>query len=161
MNNIVTKQEVEMLLSGDVTIKKQTEIINKIDTRFSEIVKMIKLNNEWFDYGNCDYDSQDSNGSFDPVGYKDVIYVGGYVNLKEPFHSHLYNEPGFPTWFLWDDNLEQTIENMIDSYNHEKEIKKIEQKNKRIKRKAKLAELQESIRSKLTKEELKAITFKR
>lgn len=132
----ITKKEFDLLYSDDITKKKYDEIIGKIDKRFFEIVNVITRKKgqhapKWFDYGNCDYETENSNGHFDIINYKDNIKVGGeWVSLFEPYVN------SFPTRWLCED-FEQEFKDEVE----EKDIRN-------------------SIESKLTKEEMKYVMFK-
>ena len=79
----ITKEQFESLYSDKITKKEYDHIISLITDRFSEICKkIIKHHNDmWFDYGNCDYYSENSGGYFDPKEYKNFIEIGGeWVN---------------------------------------------------------------------------------
>jgi hypothetical protein len=151
----VTKEEVESLSSIFITKIDYDKIINKINERFTEICNKLAVNIKnkksygWFDYSNCRYDSEYSGGYFDPVLYKDHIGIGGeYINLPEPYDiSEILQTPYIPTSWLWDDNY-------FDEF--KKEAKKAKPKPT----KKHIQTIEKSLKSKLTDEELKYITFK-
>lgn len=152
----ITKEEFLKLYSKNISKKDHDEISNKIDQRFSEIVNFIQPNHKWFDYGNCDYDSEQSGGWFDQDEYKEEIKVGGVINLPGPFSI----DNSIPTRYLWEDFKEDVVKQK-EKYKIEKLQKKEKDKNKREERKQNLLRLQAIIKTKLTPEELKAITFKK
>lgn len=154
INAKITKQEFEKLYSKDISKRNYDAIIEKINQRFSKIVGVIKCNDKWFDYDNCSYDSDESGGYFDPERYKENIGVGGYVKIESPY------EEGFPTRWLWED-FEDEFNTEVEKFKKRQTKKQLDDKAKREQRKQKLLSLQESIKSKLTPEELKAINFKK
>ena len=152
----ITKEEFEKLYDENISKKEYDSIINKIDERFGEIVKHIakKHPNMWYDYGNCDYYSEDSGGYFDPEDYNEFIEVGGeWVNIPEPYND------SFPTSWLWED-FEEEFETEVKSYKEKKIKKKEAEKTKKQAKKAEKEKLIVQIKSKLSKEELKVIKFK-
>jgi len=80
MSEKITQEEFNRLYSDDISKKEYDAIIAKIDARFSHImltlVPSLKKKKGWFDYGNCNYDSEVSGGFFDPEDYKKFIAVG-------------------------------------------------------------------------------------
>jgi hypothetical protein len=160
----IAKERFDKLYSEDITKKEYDRIIDDINGRFAEIV--YKLNPEikhkgWFDYGNCNYDSSVSGGYFDPEKYKQFIEVGGeeHSGFPEPYNmcEGYYN--GFPTRWLWEDFEEEMLKT-VNECKQKKINDKIKAKIKKEELKKKKAEFKEIITSKLTKEELKYITFK-
>jgi hypothetical protein len=152
----ITKKEFDSLYSDDITKKEYDRIINKIDNRFSEIMMTLLPNptKGWFDYGNCNYDSEESGGYFDPHWYKEEIEIGGECSyLPDPFGEYI------PTRWLWEDFQ---VEFAKEKAGHRKalEIAKTKKKKAAEKLKLKKEKLRKSIEKKLTKEELKAIKFK-
>lgn len=147
----ITKKEVESLLNPNITVKRYHEIITKIDTKFDEICAklLVKISpsRSWYDYDTVNYDAENPIGFFDPVCYKEFIFIDG---------EHIYSKTDdmkFPTKWLWEKNWEKELEKNIEQFHNKKygKIKKnIEYKNKLVK----------SIKNKLTKEELKLILFK-
>ena len=156
----ITKGEFDSLYSSKITKREYDSIIGEIDSRFSEIVLKMKPDLEregWFDYGNCNYNSENSNGYFDIDDYNKYIDVGGEgANLPQP-----YEDWGncFPTRWLWQD-FEEEFKKEVEKYKKEKESKKSQGKIKRYELKQRKAEFRTIIESKLTKEELKYVCFK-
>lgn len=152
----ITKKEFDALYDPNITLRKYEEIIGKIDERFSEIVLTILPDirkKGWYDYGNCSYEDENSNGSFDPDEYKDEISVGGeFALLPEPYDC----DNSFPTRWLWED-FEDEFVSEISKYKSKKEREKLLAKQKRDALKAKKEAIWESVKKKLTKEELKYI----
>lgn len=164
---MITKEDFDKLYSDDISKKEYDRIISLIEGRVQEIVRLIfpqiYKGRNWWDYSNCYYSDEGSNGYFDPEEYKEEISIGGENSFPEP-----YNEPptdgngSFPTRWLWTDN-----EDIKKEFNSE--IQKIKQadlkekqdaKQKREEAKIRKAKFKEIIKSKLTKEELKYINFK-
>ena len=154
----ITKEEYYKLFTPDITKLRYDEIINKIDKRFAEIVLVIAKIDRlrgWFDYGNCDYDSEESGGWFDPEKYKFNIDVGGRgVKMPKPFDNC-----SFPTRWLWEDFEDEFKQAVYDAKMQDKQ-KKSEAAAAREDLKNRKAKMKEIITAKLTKEELKYITFK-
>jgi len=153
----ITKEEIDSLKTGDISVKAYNEIKSRVDERFSEIIKLLKDDDEWFDYGNL---GEHTEGYFDPKEYSECIEVGGKITLIEPFNSYLYCQPAFPTRFLYEDNVEEQIKSIVSDYEIQIVRDKENKKKKREDRKARLEILKTSITSKLTDEELKIINFK-
>lgn len=164
----ITQEQFNRIYSKNITKKEYDDIITQINERFNEICNKILLKNpgRWFDYSNCGYGSEYSNGYFDPEEYKMEISIGGeYAKLPEPFYSYPYEDKDsclencFPTRWLWED-FEEEFKTQVDKYKLEILKEKESTKNKRQELKNKKSEFKKIIRSKLTKEELKYICFK-
>jgi hypothetical protein len=155
----ITKKEFESLYNPKTTIRKYNEILSKIDERFGEIVLTIipdVTKKGWFDYGNCGYEGDASEGKFDLDEYKKEITVGGeYAFLPEPYGCN----NSFPTRWLWED-FEDEFKKSVDDYNEELVTVKLDKKLKRIELEKRKEKFHRIIESKLTKEELKYISFK-
>lgn len=152
---MITKEEFDSLYSDEITKKQYDEIVNRINLRFVEICnKFLRKKNKtaWFDYGNASYDySDDINGYFNPQLYQD--YVGILGESIEPPPGYGYE---FPTRWLWEEHWEAEMKAEVALI----EDVKLKKKEQQAKRKEYLATLRESIKSKLTSEELKVIKFK-
>jgi len=153
----ITKEEFYSLFSDDISKKKYDDIIGRIVDRVDEVWKNIlnlqgrKLN--WYNYDNGD--GEDSDGSFDPEIYKENITFTGEWSGRDfdlPYKDYI------PTSFLWEDYEEKVLKD-IQSYNDDKEKKKIEAAAKRIEFKERRKVMIASIKSKLTNEELRFIRF--
>lgn len=164
----ITKEQFNRIYSKNVSKRDFDNIISKIDERFAEICGLILLKNpkRWFDYANCTYDSENSNGYFDPEEYKLEIPIGGeYANLPEPFQSYPDEdrdsclENCFPTRWLWED-FEEEFKTRVDKYKLKILKDKEVAKNKRQELKNRKLEAKGAIRSKLSKEELKYVKFR-
>lgn len=154
----ITKEEFDKLYTDDITKKEFDRIIRKIDDRFGEIY--LTLNPDikkrgWFDYENCNYESEVSGGYFDHIEYKEYIGIGGeYSELPMPYEYEI------PTRWLWEENFGVEFKKEVSEYEKTIELKKKKVKVAEDKRKLKKEKLQKSIAQKLTKEELKIINFK-
>lgn len=153
----ITQKEFDSLYSDSITKKDYDAIITKIDTRFTEIVTYLNpkvLENGWFDYDNCSYGSDGSNGFFEPERYKKEIGIGGECpELKYPYGSYI------PTRWLWEDFKEE-FDRETTAYEKNVEAKKLKEKTEVLKQELGKKELQKSIKAKLTKDELKVISFR-
>jgi len=166
----ITKEQFDKLYSDNVSKREYDETIHLIYERFEEIVKKIlpKRQRQWFDYQNCGYDNDTSTGYFNPNTYKLEIGIGGeYADLPEPYNMGSgieggYLENSFPTRWLWTDDEEwlKEFNTNIEKYKQEKLQEKKLAKQKRDELKKRKAMFRGIIKSKLTKEELKYITFK-
>lgn len=154
----ITKEQFERIYYDLITVAELNDTVAAIDKRFSQIMDHIIYNKkhhcQWYDYDNCDYDSEDSHGSFDKERYKDDILFGG-ENLKVP---EPYQE-SFPTRWLWEDFEEEFAREVEKALQENLRVKKQTQE-KYAKRKADKQALIETIKSKLTPEELKLVKFK-
>jgi hypothetical protein len=155
----ITKKEFDSLYDSNITHKQYNKILEKIDKRFQEIVlTMIPgvRKKGWYDYGNCSYEGENSNGSFDPDEYKDEISVGGeFALLPEPYRC----DNSFPTRWLWED-FEEEFNDTVLKYKLEEEKESLIQKQNREALKLKKTMIWESVKQKLTKEELKYVCLK-
>lgn len=154
----ITQEQFKSLYSDDITKKEYDRIIGLIDDRFAEICDKFVIRKpskaSWYDYGNVEYDVEDSRGYFDPQSYNETIEIGGEWIDPPQGYDH-----SIPTRWLWEDfetELAETIAAAVKAAEEAKNKKK-EQKIEKDKRKQKL---QESILLKLTEEELKIISFK-
>lgn len=159
MNYKFTDKEFNELFSSDISVKHQKELVRKAENRFAYIIpalyKILEREVSWFDYDNG---HGETDGYFDPVAYSQEIDYEG--NFGAP-HKNTYNfdkyDYSIPISWL-KDNFEESVKNeydkfqsdMIDKKNYEKKRK--EEAIETAKEKAKLME--ESIKSKLTPEEL-------
>jgi len=147
----ITKEEFDALFLDDISKKKYDDIINRIEERVDEVWKNIlklqgkKLN--WYDY---------DTGSFDPVSCKENITFDGEWSGRDydvPYDDYI------PTNFLWEDYEKEVLKD-IQSYKDNKKIKELEAVSKRLELKERRKVMIVSIKSKLTKEELRFIKFK-
>jgi len=150
----LTRKEVESLISDTITKQKYDRVSGKINRRFSEIMISLNPHSDWFDYGNCNYDSEESGGYFDPIEYEEEIIIGGHsAELPRPYLDVI------PTRWLWED-FESEYKKTIADYNKKIKANKIKRATVAKKLKIKKAVLKKSITAKLTAAELKIIKFK-
>jgi len=155
---MITKEQFYSLYSDDITKKQYDKIIEKIDERFTEICKRFVIKTDkyepWYDYGNAIFEDETSKGFFDPQEYKSDIRIIG---------EHLNPPPGydwsFPTRWLWED-FEEELKQTVKNFKEQEKARKEKQKKQREERKEQVKILRESIKSKLTPQELKIIKFK-
>lgn len=162
MKNIITEERVLKLNDPRITKREYDAIIGEIGERvdyvWRELLKISGRKLNWYAFHNDVYDGEgngSSGGRFDPE------IDGKFIELSGDYTSRGFDGVfayGFPTRFLWtDDNIwQQEVLNHVDQ---KKKLREAEKKR------AELAEIEhkkiiESIKSKLTKEELKYITFK-
>jgi hypothetical protein len=159
----ITKEEFDALFLDDISKKKYDDIIHRIDKIVNEvwrnILKLQRRQLNWYDYDNhCGWDDNGDpiDGSFDPVNYKENITFTGEWSGRDddmPYNDYI------PTNFLWEDYEEKVLKD-IQSYKDNKGIKRIEAASKRLELKERRKVMIASIKSKLTKEELRFIKFK-
>lgn len=143
---IVTKQEFDSLYTDTITKKEYYRVIKKINKRMDEIVRGIATDLEWWDYGNAPSSADNGTGYFDDAAYKKDVEICGEFSLEDPFNSHRL----IPTSWLWEDFEEE----------YKKEVEKdrlIEERKKKKKKEPNT--IRESIKNKLTAEELKYVKF--
>ena len=166
MSNTITKEQFENLYTDDITKKEFDSITEKIDERFYEVIVNIvgKENLSWVDYDNGD-SSAEIDGHFDAIYYREgITFTGeGNGNKGQKLFSEFYEtlDGEFPVNWLWEKDYKKQYEKLVNAIRIEKEQEKAKAKESREKRKARLESLQNSIRKKLTKEELSVITFKK
>ena len=179
MKNI-TKKEFGSLLSLSPRSEQYKEIIFKIEPIIQNILnKLVKpkngSKNPWVAYSNR---RGANRGSFNPKLYKtSIIMIGGAVEVS-PILKGRYVEGRYtffiPTKWLWEDSSKiieefrkkqrQELADLKAKEKRENERIKRRDKNhleKIIKKRENRNRLIESIKSKLEKEELKIVIFKR
>ncbi len=154
----ILKEDFDVLYSGSITKNHYDEIIDAITNRVNYIVhkiaKQTDRNRFWWDFDNCQYDSEKSGGEFDPKQYKENIGIGGeYFNFPE-----IYDE-GFPTRWLWEDFEEEFAAEVQKAKGEKLSLKEKERQKRKI-RKQRNEALQASAKAKLTPEEWKAVRLK-
>lgn len=156
------KKQFEKLSDKNITKLEYDEIISEITNRCDEIIKKISTNFTWWDFENYDYDSHDS-GYFDLNSYQEEIGITGQFKIPNPYGLHGYQGfcCGFPTRWLWEDNWFEEFKKEVSKEKDFVQAEKERKKQLRIDRKKRYAELHKSIKEKLTKEELKSISFKK
>lgn len=149
----ITKEEFDNLYSDTISKKDYDYIDAKIDMRFAEIISGIRTNNGWFDYSN-EGGKYGPGGTFDKEDYKENIRFTGEAKVPFPYSDDI------PTRWLWED-FEEEFRREVEKDKEREQDKKEKTKIQRQARKQKLLELQESIKNKLTKDELRAVSFKK
>lgn len=158
----ITQEEFDSIYSDDISKKNYDIIIGKINDRFSFVMTTIcpSLKKKgWFDYGNLSWERDGHAGHFDPEWYKEEIELGGEdFDLSAPYGGA---EPTWiPTKWLWEDDFKEQFDSEVKKAALEEKLEKEKLKKKREEKKAKKSEMKKLISSKLTKEELKFVTFK-
>lgn len=162
----ITKEQFNKLYSDDIKKKEYDQIVSQIDERFFEIAVTIvgKGNLHWIDYDNGDTKSE-IDGHFDTDQHRHVIsFTGeGKRNKGQRKFYEFYNmlDGEIPIQWLWEEDFKEQYEKLVQEDKIKEQEKKDKAKAKRKKRKEHLTKLQESIKNKLTKEELSAIIFKK
>lgn len=156
----IDKQIFDSLFDENTPVGKYKTNLNLCDRRVVEVVllvfKDITKGANWFDFDNR---SEDEDGEFDPEEYEEEIRFCGQFPDYEPYGS---GEIYIPTRWLWTDDEEIIAEynRNVEKYRQEEIARKVKEKAKRDDKKKIKLEMQEIIKSKLSKEELKYITFK-
>lgn len=153
----MTKERFNKLSSDNITKKEYDQILAEIDGESDDIWRFITTESgatlDWWIFGN----DIEGKGDFDPFSYNKFISIIGEntISYQNPYYE------GFPTELLWDENWRETVKNEIEKSKKEINEKKLKIKLNRENKKGYRAELKKIIQSKLTKEELKVITFKK
>ena len=158
----ITKEQFDKLYSDDISKKEYDKLIENIEDRVNkiwrQICKISKRKLEWWAFEN-DVDLGHGNGStggeFDPKEYRDFITIIGDVT-----RSGSEYDDGFPTRFLWQDDFEEEVVRSLEADKVEQLNEKQLAKQKREELKIRKEKFKTIIKSKLTKEEFKYITFK-
>jgi hypothetical protein len=161
MTEIVSKDRVDKLKDPNISKREYDLIIGDIGRRvdyiWTTLLKISARNYGWFYFQNgCD----DDGGTFNPHIDEEFIELIGEYSGNDKING-IFSD-GFPTRFLWTNN-EDWKKEVLDHISNNKlnlENEKIKNKEKRETTKIKRKQLIESIKSKLTKEELKVIKFK-
>ena len=149
----IDRKDFEALLDENISKKRYDEIIESIDQRFWEIMIKLCSKLEWADYANG---YRNRNGEFCPQEYREEIEVMGAFIMPEPYSSSM----SFPTRWLWEDTFKQEFDKEVKAYKDSEKVKKAQAKLKAQARKAEVEKLKASIKTKLTKEELRIVKFK-
>jgi len=162
----ITKELVHKLNDENITKREYDDIVDEIGKRVDHIWKtLLKISNRkyrWSAFQNHEQRPQTRSGfggCFDPENDGDFIRLdGGFI--CHSFDGDFFD--GFPTRFLWtDDDIWKS-----EVLNHIKQNKiKLDQEDRDKKKKAEAKKIErnkiiESIKSKLSKEELKYVSFK-
>ena len=154
---MITEEQFNKLYDENVTVKEQKEILSLIDKRFSYLMMdllEIRGRGGWFDYSNG---YGESDGYFNQYEYKEhITFDGDNLKTNEPFGYDI------PTRWLWTPDAEvlEEYNREVQEYKNEQLAKKEKAKKTREELKIKKSERKQIINAKLTKEELKFISFK-
>lgn len=164
---MITKENIDSLLSDDITKKEYDRLIELINQRVDEIWKYIlKVSNRKFGWYSFSNDHEYDNGNGSDGGYFDPKEDSEYITLIGDFNSfrgisEFYDyHNGFPTELLWKTDWKEIIDHETSEAIRKDEEKKILEKSKILEKKERKEKLIESIKNKLTKEELSVIKFK-
>lgn len=160
------KRAVERMISGEMSLKEFSDIEKQISERLNyfmwKAAEISGVTLSWWDYNNGDSESE-ADGHFDPKIYVDKVNIEGQYQGKSDNNMLFdgYFSDGLPMEILYIDVEEKINKDLKDlqasiedtKKKEEKEAKLKEQKDKDFKA------LVESIRSKLTPEELKIVKF--
>jgi hypothetical protein len=144
----INKSEFDELGVYNLTVVRQKEILKRIDQAFYDTIVSMSIDVSWVDYDNG-YDESD--GHFDVECYSEEVRYDGDIKLKPEFENDFGS---FPTRWLWEDTTKEFAD-IKKSYEDriEKDVKK---KGEMLQKRK---EVMESIKGKLSKEELKYIKF--
>ena len=165
----ITKEEFDSLYSSTILKSEYDRIIRQINTRFSEVVRLVCGGRGWFTYGNYDDNSEGDDGEFDLDKYKTDIDVSGSCDFPSPYLNVYEGRGRIPTRWLWTDDADILVEfnGEVEKAKLALEQKKLANKQRRLAEKIKHKlfaekrdEMQKSIKSKLTPEELRYIHFR-
>lgn len=160
------KSVVERMTSGEMSLKEFSDIEKQISDRLNyfmwKAAEIAGVVLSWWDYDNGDSESE-ADGHFDPKIYVDKVGIEGQYQGKSDnnmlFDDYFSN--GLPIEVLYldvEEKVDKDLKDLHESIELKKkeeleEAKQKEQKDKDFKA------LVESIRSKLTPEELKIVKF--
>lgn len=159
---VLNKNEIQKIINGDSTIYEFNKLKPLINERTNYIVrKIVEISNlklDWWDFDNLNQHS-DENGFFDPIKYKNHIEIvanlSGYSYKKETFDVYLES---FPVEFLWED-FELSVTQQFNNFKKKIDEKELLIAQQIIKEKEKLQQIIDSVKSKITPEELAYIQF--
>jgi len=165
----ITKEQFDKLYSDDITKKEYNSTIEHIDVRLEKIIITLlpemRKRGGWYDYGNCDPDSEISGGHFDPHYCEKYIDLHVYLDSRYREAAKIFEVLGdvfsIPTKWLWEEDFKEQYDILVEDHDIEIEVKKAKAKKKKEAKDKRLYDLKKSIEKKLTKEELSAITFKK
>jgi hypothetical protein len=155
------KEEFDKIYDPNITKRDYDALKEQIEARFREVVGLFNLKGYyWFDFANLGFESEED-GFFDENEYSEYIDINGDIKLPEPYGGVC--EYRIPTRWLWtsDNDVKKEIATEVKKYKEEEELARAKAKLTRENRKKYLKDMKEVITSKLTKEELKCITFKK
>lgn len=149
-DNLITKAEYDALFSSDTKQGDVKNLIGKVENRIHFVISNICKDFEWWDWiRGGDFFSSVEEGD-------DFISLDGDYGLPE----HLSNVCNwFDVEWLFKPCLDEIRQNE-EKFQLKKILAKEKAKKKRAELKTKKMQMQEVIKAKLTKEELKFIKFK-
>jgi hypothetical protein len=162
----ITKEQVNRLYDDRISKKEYDEIIELIDERFGDVVTLIlpkiTQGDGWFVYGNYRYEDENNEGHFDIDQYKNEICIGGNCLFPEPYCFTDQGNGYIPTRWLWtdDDDILKEFHRKVERAKKETQKRKDLAAQKRQELQLRKAKFKAIIQSKLTKEELRYISFK-
>lgn len=145
LTNMLTKEIVFKLLDENITVKESNDIKLKIDSKFTEICNVFFIKHyqdSWFDY-------YEENGFQIHDCLENISVTGEFISPPTGYDFKI------PTKWLWT-SIEDIKKEIKETENNLK-TKKQNDKIKRKEIKEKNLKIIETIKSKLTPEELKLI----
>lgn len=162
---MIDYQELVKSLSDENITKRAhdaalEQISQKVNEIWRHICKVSKRKLDWWAFSNdvsLGRGNGSTGGNFDPENDAEFIEITG----ENSFHKSDFYEynGGFPTSFLWEDYETIVAQHLKDVEKKEKEKKQKEVK-KTMDKKAVVETLKSKLKSILTKEEFKLISFK-
>lgn len=160
------KSVVERMTSGEMSLKEFSNIEKQISDRLNyfmwKAAEISGVTLSWWDYDNGDSESE-ADGYFDPKIYVDKVKIEGQYQGKSDNNMLFddYFSDGLPMEVLYLDIEEKVNKDLKDLHESieltkKEELEKAKQKEQKDKE---FKALVESIRSKLTPEELKIVKF--
>mgnify|MGYP006321348421 CR=1 FL=1 len=154
---------VQRVLDGSATLAEFNQLKNPITDRLNYVVrKIVELSNlelDWWDFDNLGEGNED-HGVFDPVSYSSSVgiyrkcYGSSYKNMCfEKYKDQI------PVEFIWS-NFEDKVASEFEDFKNHIDVNNVYAANKAFEAKQKMESIMESIKSKLTPEELSHIQFK-
>ena len=166
-NHRLIKEEFELIFSEDITIKLRKELLEKINKRFEYIIPkafdLLDVKVGWYDFSN---ESEEANGWFDPDRYNRGVTSFRCEHDNTDCEHSFVDTWQFPNSWYYEDFEEDFLEEVanFDKKRKEREAlakkKRLEKKKKKESFLKKAAAFQESIRAKLSEEEMKYSTFR-
>lgn len=160
------KSVVERMTSGEMSLKEFSNIEKQISERLNyfmwKAAEIAGVTLSWWDYNNGDSESE-ADGHFDPKIYVDKVGIEGQYQGKSDNNMLFddYFSDGLPMEVLYLDIEEKVNKDLKDLHESieltkKEDLEKAKQKEQKDKD---FKALVESIRSKLTPEELKIVKF--
>lgn len=157
----ITKELVQKLYDPNITKREFDQIVAAINKKVNEIWHFIidesSRKMTWWAFSNdvsYGHGNGSSGGSFDPEVDQSFINIEGEASWHD---SELYEyNDGFPTNFLWID-YQKEVKKHLKNITKATVVKETEKKKKL----GNFKKLVKSIKSKLTKEELQLVVFRK